>query len=91
MLFNAELIFNTANYFLFSCKEYIKHVTYFLQGLHALFTGEDDTWDAWLNVPSSGFAGIVSFGGTGIQLRRGYAPSRSPKPTQVYFQFFSIS
>ncbi|KAI3677673.1 hypothetical protein L6452_36939 [Arctium lappa] len=25
-------------------------------GLHALFTGEDDTWDAWLNVGTSGFA-----------------------------------
>ncbi|PWA96655.1 shoot gravitropism 2 (SGR2) [Artemisia annua] len=51
-------------------------------GLHAIFTGEDDTWDAWLNIPSSGFSGIVHFGGTGIKLRRGYAPSQSPKPTQ---------
>ncbi|XP_076891634.1 phospholipase SGR2-like isoform X2 [Bidens hawaiensis] len=51
-------------------------------GLHALFTGEDDTWDAWLNIPSSGFTGIVKFGGTGLKLRRGYAPSHSPKPTQ---------
>ncbi|XP_076945933.1 phospholipase SGR2-like [Bidens hawaiensis] len=51
-------------------------------GLHALFTGEDDTWDAWLNIPSSGFSGIVKFGGTGLKLRRGYAPSHSPKPTQ---------
>lgn len=51
-------------------------------GLHALFTGEDDTWDAWLNVGASGFASIVNFGGTGIKLRRGYAPSHSEKPTQ---------
>nr|GEV01463.1 phospholipase SGR2-like isoform X1 [Tanacetum cinerariifolium] len=51
-------------------------------GLHAIFTGEDDTWDAWLNIPSSGFSGIVNLGGTGIKLRRGYAPSHSPKPTQ---------
>ncbi|KAI3754275.1 hypothetical protein L1987_54055 [Smallanthus sonchifolius] len=51
-------------------------------GLHALFTGEDDTWDAWLNITSSGFSGIVNFGGTGLKLRRGYAPSYSPKPTQ---------
>ncbi|KVI01294.1 DDHD-like protein [Cynara cardunculus var. scolymus] len=51
-------------------------------GLHALFTGEDDTWDAWLNVGASGFASIVNFGGTGIKLRRGYAPSLSEKPTQ---------
>ncbi|KAD4180446.1 hypothetical protein E3N88_29037 [Mikania micrantha] len=51
-------------------------------GLYALFTGEDDTWDAWLNTISSGFSSIVNFGGTGLKLRRGYAPSYSPKPTQ---------
>ncbi|CAI9259829.1 unnamed protein product [Lactuca saligna] len=51
-------------------------------GLHALFTGEDDTWEAWLNVDASGFSSIVKLGGIGIKLRRGYAPSRSPKPTQ---------
>ena len=54
-----------------------------LQGLHALFTGDDDTWEAWLNVDASGFSSIVKFGGTGIKLRRGYAPSHAPKPTQV--------
>ncbi|KAK1437527.1 hypothetical protein QVD17_03320 [Tagetes erecta] len=51
-------------------------------GLHALFTGEDDTWEAWLNMTSSGFSSIVNLGGTGLKLRRGYAPSYSPKPTQ---------
>ncbi|KAL8223190.1 hypothetical protein R6Q57_020589 [Mikania cordata] len=51
-------------------------------GLYALFTGEDDTWDAWLNTISSGFSSIINFGGTGLKLRRGYAPSYSPKPTQ---------
>ncbi|XP_028779744.1 phospholipase SGR2, partial [Neltuma alba] len=51
-------------------------------GLHALFTGEDDTWEAWLNVDSSGFSNIASFAGNGIKLRRGYSPSNSPKPTQ---------
>ncbi|KVH93848.1 hypothetical protein Ccrd_004104 [Cynara cardunculus var. scolymus] len=51
-------------------------------GLHALFTGEDDTWEAWLSVDASGFSSIVKFGGTGIKLRRGYAPAHSPKPTQ---------
>lgn len=51
-------------------------------GLHALFTGEDDTWEAWLNVDASGFSGIIKFGGNCIQLRRGYAASPSPKPTQ---------
>ncbi|GKB50034.1 phospholipase SGR2-like protein, partial [Tanacetum coccineum] len=52
------------------------------RGLHALFTGDDDTWEAWLNVDASGFSSIVKFGGTGIKLRRGYAPSQAPKPTQ---------
>ncbi|KAK4492143.1 hypothetical protein RD792_002940 [Penstemon davidsonii] len=51
-------------------------------GMHALFTGEDDTWEAWLNVDASGFSGVVAFGGNGIKLRRGYAPSQSHKPTQ---------
>uniref|UniRef100_A0A803M2A9 DDHD domain-containing protein n=1 Tax=Chenopodium quinoa TaxID=63459 RepID=A0A803M2A9_CHEQI len=51
-------------------------------GLHALFTGEDDTWEAWLNVDASGFSTIINFGGNGVKLRRGYAASPSPKPTQ---------
>ncbi|MFS8022281.1 putative DDHD domain, alpha/Beta hydrolase [Helianthus anomalus] len=51
-------------------------------GLHGLFTGEDDTWEAWLNVDASGISSIVKFGGKGVKLRRGYAPSKSPKPTQ---------
>ncbi|KAI3450171.1 hypothetical protein Pfo_006836 [Paulownia fortunei] len=51
-------------------------------GLHALFIGEDDTWEAWLTVDASGFSGVVGFGGNGIKLRRGYAPSQSQKPTQ---------
>ncbi|CAA7061232.1 unnamed protein product [Microthlaspi erraticum] len=51
-------------------------------GLHALFTGEDDTWEAWLNVDPSGFSGIVGYTGNGIKLRRGYAGSYSQKPTQ---------
>ncbi|KAI3524537.1 hypothetical protein L1887_03195 [Cichorium endivia] len=51
-------------------------------GLHALFTGEDDSWEAWLNVDASGFSSIVKLGGIGIKLRRGYASSRTPKPTQ---------
>ncbi|GLT32961.1 hypothetical protein SLA2020_075880 [Shorea laevis] len=51
-------------------------------GLHALFTGEDDTWEAWLNVDASGFSSVISFGGNGIKLRRGYCASHSPKPTQ---------
>ncbi|XVF63425.1 hypothetical protein PTKIN_Ptkin09bG0086100 [Pterospermum kingtungense] len=51
-------------------------------GLHALFTGEDNTWEAWLNVDASGFSSVISFGGNGIKLRRGYSASHSPKPTQ---------
>ncbi|KAL0854612.1 hypothetical protein Bca101_059764 [Brassica carinata] len=51
-------------------------------GLHALFTGEDNTWEAWLNVDPSGLSGIVGYTGNGIKLRRGYAGSYSPKPTQ---------
>ncbi|KAL2467475.1 Phospholipase SGR2 [Forsythia ovata] len=50
-------------------------------GLHALFTGEDDTWEAWLSVDASGFSSVVNFGRNGIKLRRGYSPSQSPKPT----------
>ncbi|KAM7266453.1 hypothetical protein ACFE04_004350 [Oxalis oulophora] len=48
-------------------------------GLHALFTGEDDTWEAWINVDSSSF---INFGRNGIKLRRGYSAAHSPKPTQ---------
>ncbi|OIV93581.1 hypothetical protein TanjilG_04813 [Lupinus angustifolius] len=51
-------------------------------GLHALFTGEDATWEAWLNVDASGFPSFVGFTRNGIKLRRGYSPSNSPKPTQ---------
>ncbi|XP_072999918.1 phospholipase SGR2-like isoform X1 [Typha latifolia] len=50
-----------------------------LQGLHALFTGEDDTWEAWLVFDTSGFK---IGGGKGIKLRRGFSLSGSRKPTQ---------
>ncbi|KAL7113751.1 hypothetical protein ACP275_04G078800 [Erythranthe tilingii] len=56
------------------------------KGLHALFTGEDDTWEAWLNVDASGFSGVVGFGGKGVKLRRGYAPCQSQKQTQDEFR-----
>ncbi|KAL6499934.1 hypothetical protein OROGR_027844 [Orobanche gracilis] len=52
-------------------------------GLHALFTGEDDTWEAWLSVDACGFSGVISLGRNGIKLRRGYAPAQSKKPTQA--------
>ncbi|KAL2520261.1 Phospholipase SGR2 [Forsythia ovata] len=51
-------------------------------GLHALFTGEDDTWEAWLIADASSFGNVIGCGRNGIKLRRGYAPSQSPKPTQ---------
>ncbi|KAG9129035.1 hypothetical protein Leryth_016859 [Lithospermum erythrorhizon] len=51
-------------------------------GLNALFTGEDDTWDAWLSVDASGLSNVINVGWKSIQLRRGYTPSQSPKPTQ---------
>ncbi|XP_065870375.1 phospholipase SGR2-like isoform X2 [Euphorbia lathyris] len=51
-------------------------------GLHALFMGEDNNWEAWLNVDASGFSSIISFGGNGVKLRRGYSASQANKPTQ---------
>ncbi|XP_068313537.1 phospholipase SGR2-like isoform X4 [Pyrus communis] len=51
-------------------------------GLHALFTGEDNTWEAWLNIDASGFSSVISLGGNGMKLRRGYSASHSPKPTK---------
>ncbi|XP_075519759.1 phospholipase SGR2-like isoform X1 [Primulina tabacum] len=51
-------------------------------GLHALFTGEDDTWESWLNVDASGISSVVGFGRNGIKLRRGYASPQSKRPTQ---------
>ncbi|XP_062024723.1 phospholipase SGR2 isoform X1 [Rosa rugosa] len=53
-----------------------------IYGLHVLFTGEDNTWEAWLNADASGFSNVISFSGNGIKLRRGYSASHSPKPTQ---------
>ncbi|XP_073291658.1 phospholipase SGR2-like isoform X1 [Primulina huaijiensis] len=51
-------------------------------GLHALFTGEDDTWESWLNVDASGISSVIGFGRNNIKLRRGYASPQSKKPTQ---------
>lgn len=60
-----------------------------MQGLHAIFTGEDDTWEAWLNADATGFSGAIGFGGNGIKLRRGYALPQSPKPTQAFICLLS--
>lgn len=59
------------------------HLLTTMQGLHAIFTGEDDTWEAWLNADASGFSSAMGFGGNGVKLRRGYAPPQSSKPTQA--------
>ncbi|KAF3790188.1 Phospholipase [Nymphaea thermarum] len=52
------------------------------QGLHALFTGEDDTWEAWLASDGTSFSNVISLKGHGIRLRRGYASSESSRPSQ---------
>ncbi|KAL6506407.1 Phospholipase sgr2 [Orobanche gracilis] len=36
-------------------------------GLYALFTREDDTWEAWLNVDASGFSSFVNLSVNGIK------------------------
>ncbi|KAJ8759326.1 hypothetical protein K2173_006846 [Erythroxylum novogranatense] len=51
-------------------------------GLHALFTGEDHTWEAWLNADTLSFSGVINLSGAGVKLRRGYSASQSTKPTQ---------
>ncbi|KMZ59604.1 Membrane-associated phosphatidylinositol transfer protein 1 [Zostera marina] len=51
------------------------------QGLHALFTGEDDTWEAWLVIDTSDFS-LRMGRGNKFQLRRGFSSSGSLRPTQ---------
>ncbi|KAJ7558815.1 hypothetical protein O6H91_04G057000 [Diphasiastrum complanatum] len=51
-------------------------------GLHALFTGEDDTWEASLRADAYGLTYVLGLQGSGIKLRRGFAPSGSPQPTR---------
>ncbi|WVZ95480.1 hypothetical protein U9M48_041240 [Paspalum notatum var. saurae] len=45
--------------------------------LHALFTGEDDTWEAWLVFDTG-----PKLGSNTIKLRRGFSSSESSKPSQ---------
>jgi hypothetical protein len=49
-----------------------------VQDLHALFTGEDDTWEAWLVFDTG-----PKLGSNTIKLRRGFSSSESAKPSQV--------
>lgn len=50
----------------------MKAEVYFVQGLHALFTGEDDTWEAWLVFDTG-----PTLGSNTIKLRRGFSSSGS--------------
>lgn len=45
--------------------------------------GEDDSWEAALAVDASGISAILGFQGSGVKLRRGFAPPDSANPTQV--------
>ncbi|CAM6040875.1 unnamed protein product, partial [Sphagnum compactum] len=51
-------------------------------GLHALFMGEDDTWEAILAVDASGISFVLGLKGNGVKLRRGFASPDSAHPTQ---------
>lgn len=53
------------------------------QGLHALFTGEDDSWEAWLCVDTTGISFVLGLRGSGVKLRRGFTLPEAPQPTQV--------
>ncbi|KAL3699024.1 hypothetical protein R1sor_017046 [Riccia sorocarpa] len=52
------------------------------EGLHALFTGEDDTWEAWLCVDASGISSVLGLRNSDIRLRRGFVLPESAQPTQ---------
>jgi len=45
--------------------------------------GEDDSWEAALAVEASGISAMLGFQGSGVKLRRGFAPPDSVNPTQV--------
>lgn len=53
-----------------------------MQDLHALFTGEDDTWEAWLVFDTG-----PKLGSNTIKLRRGFPTSQSAStnPSQVAY------
>lgn len=52
-----------------------------MQDLHALFTGVDDTWEAWLVFDTG-----PKLGSKTIKLRRGFSSSESAKPSQVNYR-----
>lgn len=51
-----------------------------MQDLHALFTGEDDTWEAWLVFDTG-----PKLGSNTIKLRRGFCLPEPAKPSQVTY------
>jgi hypothetical protein len=51
-----------------------------VQGLHAFFTGEDDTWEAWLVFDTG-----PKLGSNTIKIRRGFSSSGAANPSQVCF------
>ncbi|KAL2609785.1 hypothetical protein R1flu_028358 [Riccia fluitans] len=52
------------------------------EGLHALFTGEDDTWEAWLCVDASRISFVLGLRTSDVRLRRGFLLPQSAQPTQ---------
>lgn len=57
--------------------------------------GEDDSWEAALAVDASGISAILGLQGSGVKLRRGFAPPDSVNPTQVpsepmQFEFHTV-
>eukprot|EP00850_Spirogloea_muscicola_P001411 SM000005S17208 [mRNA] locus=s5:845442:851065:+ [translate_table: standard] len=54
-------------------------------GLHAVFTGEDTTWDAWLCLAASSLARMLKLGqGARLRLRRGFVqPSASQAAQEI--------
>ncbi|GAQ85140.1 unknown protein [Klebsormidium nitens] len=57
-------------------------------GLYALFTGEDDTWEAWLGVDGSGvISRMFSAGHPTTRLRRGFRDEGAPVGQEEHLVF----
>ncbi|BBN19897.1 phospholipase DDHD1 [Marchantia polymorpha subsp. ruderalis] len=52
------------------------------EGLHALFTGEDDSWEAWLCIDANRVSQVLGLRGSDFRLRRGFVLPESAQPTQ---------
>ncbi|XP_064960299.1 phospholipase SGR2 isoform X1 [Musa acuminata AAA Group] len=55
------------------------------EGLHAIFTGDDDSWEAWLAFDRSSFS-LNMGGGNRVKLRRGFSPSAKPSQDELHQQ-----